>query len=256
MTRDTATTTSTHPRRRDGAMRVTRRKGAVSGILLIALGAWGALIPFIGPYASYAYTPDSHWTWTAGRFWLEILPGVATIIGGLIMLITANRAVAVLASYLAVAGGAWFVVGPILGQLWNGDEGAAGVPVGGKTARVVEQIGFFYGLGAVIVFLAAQALGRFTVRGIADVHASEKARERKTTDTNDTAGTDEPADTTADTSAAGRHRAEPQTSGTRVAVTPADSSVSSNVREVDLRDDTDHVNRNGSDGRSSGATRL
>ena len=37
--------------------------------------------------------------------------------------------------------------------------------MGDNLHRVVEQIGFFTGLGIVIVFLAAVALGRFTVIG-------------------------------------------------------------------------------------------
>ena len=63
-----------------GLLRVPRTRGVLSGVLLILLGAWGALIPFIGPYFHFAYTPDTAWTYTAGRLWLEILPGVVTMI--------------------------------------------------------------------------------------------------------------------------------------------------------------------------------
>src|SRR5260370_1022494 len=37
--------------------RILRSRGAASGVLLMLLGAWGALVPFIGPYFGYAYTP-------------------------------------------------------------------------------------------------------------------------------------------------------------------------------------------------------
>lgn len=161
-------------------MRVPRSRGALSGLLLIVLGVWGALVPFIGPYFNYSYTPDTSWAWTWGRFWLEVLPGIATIFGGFLMMTTANRAIAVFGGYLASAAGAWFVVGPILGQLWGGEAGATGTPVGGQVARVVEQIGFFYGLGAAILFLAAQAVGRFTVRSVRDVEAVQKHRDTAT----------------------------------------------------------------------------
>ena len=60
---------------RGGRMQIPPSRGAVSGFLLILLGAWGALIPFIGPYFNFAYTPDQEWTWTAARGWLEVLPG-------------------------------------------------------------------------------------------------------------------------------------------------------------------------------------
>jgi hypothetical protein len=53
-----------------GTLRIPRSKGAVSGVLLVLLGIWGALIPFVGPYFHYAYTPDRTWDYTTGRLWL------------------------------------------------------------------------------------------------------------------------------------------------------------------------------------------
>jgi len=168
--------------RRGGVMRVHRSRGALSGLLLMVLGLWGALIPFIGPYFSYAYTPNTAWTWTSGRLWLEVLPGAAAFVAGLLLMTTAHRAVGVFAGWLGSAAGAWFVLGPTFGRLWNGAEGAAGRPIGGTTQQVWEQIGFFSGLGVVILFLAAQALGRFTVRSLRDVAAAEAvARPAETT---------------------------------------------------------------------------
>ena len=74
-----------------GMMRVPRSRGVLTGMLLVVLGAWGGLIPFVGPHFHYAYTPDSTWTYTSGRLLLEILPGAATALGGLIVLISKFR---------------------------------------------------------------------------------------------------------------------------------------------------------------------
>lgn len=164
------------PHRGAGILRVSRSRGMVSGLLLILLGVWGAIIPFVGPYFDYAYTPDSSWTWTAGRGLLEVLPGAAAALGGLLLIVTANRAVAVFGGWLASAAGAWFVVGPVLGALWGGSSGATGSPVGDNTSRVVEQIGFFYGLGAAILLVAAHVSGRLSVRALSDVRAAERYR--------------------------------------------------------------------------------
>ena len=71
--------------RRPGRMWVPRTRGAVGGILLVLLGAWGALILFVGPYVGVSFTPDGAWTWTAGRGWLEVLPGAAAALGGLLL---------------------------------------------------------------------------------------------------------------------------------------------------------------------------
>jgi len=161
-------------RRRGGAMRIPRTRGALSGFLLIVLGAWGALIPFIGPYFKYAYTPDTTWTWTTARLWLEVVPGVAAILGGLILLMTANRASALFGGWLASAAGAWFVVGQFVSKLWDGEWSRIGDPIGGPKRQVVEQLGFFSGLGVVILFLAAHAAGRVTVRSVKDLELVER----------------------------------------------------------------------------------
>jgi hypothetical protein len=138
-----------------------RSRGVLSGFLLILLGAWGALIPFIGPYFHYAYTPDATWTYTTARLWLEILPGAATFLGGLLLLFTAARHIGMLGALLAAASGAWFVLGGLFSPLWNHNVVLGGHPAGTTLAmRIGEQVGFFTGLGIVIVFLAAVAFGK------------------------------------------------------------------------------------------------
>jgi hypothetical protein len=157
-------------------MRVPRTRGAGSGLALILLGAWGALIPFVGPYFDFAYTPDTAWAWTWGRFFLEVVPGVATVLGGLILMISAFRPVAMFGAALAAAGGAWFAVGSMLGPVWAsysalGGPGSVpaafdpGHPIGGPLRMVAEHLSFFTALGVVIVWLAAVAFGRLAVVG-------------------------------------------------------------------------------------------
>ena len=158
-----------------GKTRIPRTRGAMSGLLLILLGVWGALIPFVGPYFHYAYTPDKAWTYTTGRLWLEILPGIAVTLGGFIVLSSARRPLAILGAFVAVLGGAWFVVGNLLSALWNHGIPEAGIPVGGNLTRLaLEELGFFIGLGVIIVFFAALALGRFAVVGVKETALAER----------------------------------------------------------------------------------
>ena len=144
-----------------GMLQMRRSRGAASGFLLVLLGLWGALIPFIGPYFHYAYTPDTTWTYTTARLWLEVLPGAAVFVGGVLLIIATGRHIALFGAILAAAAGAWFTLGPVLSPLWNNH-----VPMGGSPAsttvymRIMEQLGFFTALGVVIVFVAAAALGR------------------------------------------------------------------------------------------------
>jgi hypothetical protein len=156
-----------------GRLQMPRSRGAASGFLLILLGAWGALIPFVGPYFDFAFTPDQEWTWTAARGWLEVLPGAATVVGGLLLLGSRNRATAMFGGWLTVLAGAWFVVGRALaGPLGIGDAGA---PVAAaETKRVWLELTYFYGLGALIVFFGAIALGRLSVRSVRDIEWAQR----------------------------------------------------------------------------------
>jgi len=149
-----------------------RSRGAITGLGLVLLGAWGAVIPFIGPYFHFGYPPQSTWTWTATRGWLEVLPGAATFLAGLVLLVTASRVVGVLASWLAAAAGAWFVLGPLLAPVW--DTARLGTPVGTPTDASMAQLGMFYGLGAVIMLFAGTALGRFSLVAARDVARAEQ----------------------------------------------------------------------------------
>lgn len=179
-------TSATSAPRRESTVRVPRSRGALTGFLLIVLGAAGALVPFIGPYFHFSYSPDTTWHWTTGRLWLEVVPGAAAFLGGLMLLSTSNRAVAVLGGWLATAGGAWFVVGPVVATLSSAAWSDPGSPVGSHTRQVVEQLSFFYGLGAVILILAAHASGRLAVRSVRDVRAADRryaaAQEAEATD--------------------------------------------------------------------------
>lgn len=144
-----------------GTLFMRRSRGAASGILLVLLGLWGGVIPFVGPYFRYAYTPDTTWTYTTGRLWLEILPAAAVFVAGVLLISAAARPIALAAGFLGAAAGAWFALGPVLSPLWNHGTALGGVPAGTTTAmRIVEQIGFFTGLGIAIVFIAALAIGR------------------------------------------------------------------------------------------------
>ena len=163
--------TRVHAKR--GRLQMPRSRGAASGFLLILLGAWGALIPFAGPYFDFAFTPDQEWTWTTARGWLEVLPGAATVIGGLLLLGSRNRATAMLGGWLTVLAGAWFVVGRALaGPLGIGDVGAPVAVTDEK--RTVLELAYFYGLGSLIIFLGAVALGRLSVRTARDVAFAQR----------------------------------------------------------------------------------
>ncbi|MEN4479877.1 hypothetical protein [Mycolicibacterium cosmeticum] len=166
MTESTATTGTPA---RTGRLAIPRSRGAASGFLVMILGAWGALAPFIGPYLHFAYTPDQAWTWTAARGWLEVLPGAVAILGGLLLLTSGNRATAMLGGWLAVAAGAWFVIGrSFTATLALGDIGAPATGLDSQQVLLLE-LTFFTGLGTLIAVLGGMAVGRLSVRSVRDM---------------------------------------------------------------------------------------
>jgi hypothetical protein len=160
--------------RRGGKLRIARSRGAASGITLIILGLWGALIAFVGPAFDFAYNPDQGSAWSAARGWLEVLPGAVTVIGGLLLVRSRNRATAMFGAWLSIVAGAWFVVGRVVATtLPIGQIGAPVAPTDVKAAWL--ELAYFYGLGALIIFFGATALGRVSVRSVRDVAAIERS---------------------------------------------------------------------------------
>ena len=174
----------TEPLTMHDRLHMPRSKGAASGLLIVLLGLWGGLIPFVGPSFDYGFTPDATWQWTDGRLFLEVLPAAATVLGGLAMMGSASRISGSAGAWLAAAGGAWFVVGQWVSMLWNDGVMQAGQPTAATDrGQVAEWLGFFLALGVVIVFLAAMALGRMSLVSVRDARiARERALEEDATD--------------------------------------------------------------------------
>lgn len=154
-------------------MRIPRSRGAASGFLIAILGLWGALVPFIGPIFDFAYNPTQGSGWSSTRGWLEVLPGALAVVGGFLLMRSRNRATAMLGGWLSVVAGAWFVVGRVVATTLT--IGEIGRPVAETDAKAAWlELTYFYGLGALIVFLGAMGLGRLSVRSVRDVGYAQR----------------------------------------------------------------------------------
>ena len=97
------------------------------------------------------------------------------MIGGLILLVSAFRPLAMIGCVLQRAAGAWFAMGSLIAPLWTGQGTVGpnaipaalypGTPVGGPIHMVAEHLAFFTGLGLFIVAIASVAFGRLAVVG-------------------------------------------------------------------------------------------
>jgi hypothetical protein len=156
-------------------MKVPRTRGAVSGLLIVILGAFAALVPFIGPYFDLSIGSDDAWTWSADRYLFSVLPGSVAVIAGLLIMSTGKRAGGGLGGWFALAAGAWLVVGQSLSLIWQ-DTPGYGTPLGSDTEQAVALLAYFYATGTAIAALAGFAMGRFSFRGLreADVEGVEE----------------------------------------------------------------------------------
>lgn len=155
------------------AASIPRSRGSVSGLALIVLGAWGGIAPYAGPAFGYGFTPDRAWAFNQGRLVLSALPGALALIGGLGIAVTKSRWLGGFLAVLAALGGAWFIVGgwalKLLPARLSVSAITAGTPLGSTVRQVaLTDIGFFWGVGALIVFFAGLALGRFSIAALKD----------------------------------------------------------------------------------------
>ena len=166
-------------------VRIPRSRGSLCGLALVLLGGWGGVAPLAGPSFGYGFTPDQAWDFTHGRLYLSVLPGAVVLVTGLIVLVTRSRAIGGCCALIAALGGAWFIAGAALVQLLPAGQAAsisAGVPLGTGTSTIVlTGLTFYAGVGALIVFFAALALGRFSI-------AAHKDHARLAADLGDAAG--------------------------------------------------------------------
>lgn len=140
------------------------------GLAVLLVGAWGALIPFVGPSFGYRMGATAAWTWSESHVTLHLLPGLAAFLGGSVVFGAARRH-ARWGAALALLGGIWFVVGPTLHNAWA-SSGSGSMMMGDSVwSQIATSLGYHYGTGVIITALAAYALGALAVLA----HAAEAA---------------------------------------------------------------------------------
>jgi hypothetical protein len=159
--------------------RIPLSRGATCGLLLILLGLWGGLIPFVGPYFHFGYTPDKAWAYNSGRLYYSIIPAAVVLVGGLLALATRNRGVGMFGGILAVLGGIWLGLGETFTVVVLKKSIQAGspiIPAGGASQvyRYLEGLTLFSGLALLVAIIGAIAIGRFSMLSATDVAAESE----------------------------------------------------------------------------------
>jgi len=161
--------------------RVPRSRGALTGLLLMVFGAWAGIVAFIGPYLDFGFTPapNTSWNWTAARGYLEVAPGAAAFLAGLVLLMAAHRITASMAAWLGAAAGAWLIVGvPLATGVLDIGIGSPD-PAATQEVQALEVLFYFTAIGAAILAVSCVAIGRLAVRSEREVRLVERAAERE-----------------------------------------------------------------------------
>lgn len=139
------------------------------GLVLLVLGLLGALVPFVGPSFGFGMGDVPAWTWTESRASLHLAPGIAAMVGGLIVMRGNSQATQRVGAMLAAVAGAWFVVAPSLHPLWaaSSSSGMGGMSGMGSSALsdALSALAYHYGTGILIALIAAYAVGALSRSG-------------------------------------------------------------------------------------------
>lgn len=142
---------------------VPRFSHGVAGLLIVVLGAWGGIVPFIGPTFGFSADGAGSWHWDLAHALLSLAPGAAACAAGLLILTGATTRMSHpfssgLAGLLAILAGAWFVLGAVAWPVMY-NVGSYFAP-GTAMTELEYFVGYFGGAGCLLIALGAFVLGK------------------------------------------------------------------------------------------------
>jgi hypothetical protein len=133
----------------------------VAGLCIVVLGAWGGIVPFVGPLFGFSGDGSASWRWNLAHALANLTPGAAAVFAGLLVMLAGRAAYRPggLASggLLAALCGAWFVIGPLS---WPVLEHATFFVSASPLRELTYWIGYSLGPGVLLVALGSFVLGR------------------------------------------------------------------------------------------------
>jgi hypothetical protein len=134
------------------------------GLLLVAISAWGAIVPFLGPTFGYSADGAGSWHWSLTHAVVSVAPGAVGVVIGMVIL-AGSRGLVVGRGRLSLAGaglivlaaGAWFAVAP---WAWPVVDNTRAYFVGASPLRFLANIaGYALGPGLIVAACGAFFLG-------------------------------------------------------------------------------------------------
>ncbi|MGH9291556.1 MAG: hypothetical protein ACRD0B_02440 [Acidimicrobiales bacterium] len=137
---------------------------AMIGLLAMLFGAWGGIVPYVGPLFGFFGTGYPGWTWNLTHSLLFLVPGAAAVLMGLLTMTqgpsVSHRLPTTLPWFFGLVTalcGAWFVIGPLA---WPVLE--AGHHVFASASPLLELaywVGYSLGPGVVLAILGGLTMG-------------------------------------------------------------------------------------------------
>ncbi len=147
---------------------VQRRSLSVSlgmvGLVTVVISAWGAIVPYWGPTFGFSADRAPSWHWSLTHSVLALVPGALGFLVGItffasVRASTFGRRLSLgVAGIVAVACGAWFVIGPVAWPVIS-SVNQYFVPAATPLRSLANQVGYALGPGLILAACGAFALG-------------------------------------------------------------------------------------------------
>lgn len=150
-----------------------------AGVVAIVVSAWGGIVPYIGPLFDYSGDGSGSWEWNMAHSLLALVPGVAGVLLGSLVLAEARgvrvgrgRLSLAAAGVLLMVCGAWFAIGPLAWPVVS--DGDAYFVAGTHLRILAYEVGYSIGTGLLLAMCGA------FVEGWASHHQTEATPTRGT----------------------------------------------------------------------------
>jgi hypothetical protein len=157
-----------------GAVRSSRRMALASGrtrsislgavgVVALVVSAWGGIVPYVGPTFGFSGNGLGSWHWNLSQAVLALIPGAigclfaVSLMGRTAAGATLRRVGLTGGGLLAIASGAWFVIGPLSWPVLvnGGHYFVTSTPLG----ELEYQVGYALGPGLILAACGAFAIG-------------------------------------------------------------------------------------------------
>jgi hypothetical protein len=131
---------------------------AVIGVLAILIGAWGGIVPYLGPTFGYSSNGIASFHWSLMHALLYLVPGAVAVFAGFCLLTL--RGSGALFGLLLAACGAWFILGVVAWPILH-EPGVAVFTTPATspaTNNFINLLGYNLGPGIVLALLGGMAL--------------------------------------------------------------------------------------------------